>query len=197
MVRECHRVPPLQPARRSPVSQVVILNSFARRQSAKRLCEIAPEGSVVKVDLPRRTNDQNSLMHALLSDVSRAKPEGRVLAPEVWKCLFMAEAGFKCTFEPSLDGKGFVPLGFKSSRLNKAEFSDLIEAIYSYAAEQGIVLGDEPAQTIEAGTAKTAGLGSRERGPKEAPDHHHSSPTPASTVGVTGEDMTPTKGFGS
>lgn len=55
----------------------------------------------------------------------------------------MASAGFNCTFEPSLDGKGVVPLGFKSSRLNKAEFSDLIEAIFSFCAEHGVVLTDE------------------------------------------------------
>jgi hypothetical protein len=55
----------------------------------------------------------------------------------------MHSAGFSCTFEPTLDGKGVVPLGFKSSRLRKAEFSDLIEAIFSFAAEKGIALTDE------------------------------------------------------
>ncbi|ANI76464.1 hypothetical protein EP837_00005 [Sphingobium sp. EP60837] len=82
-------------------------------------------------------------MWSLLSQISRAKPDGRVLDTDTWKALFMHSAGFKCTFEPTLDGQGVVPLGYKSSRLRKAEFSDLIEAIFSFAAEKGIPLSDE------------------------------------------------------
>lgn len=108
------------------------------RETIHRVIDCAPRGSVVNVKPPRRTLDQNAKMHAMLSDISRAKPGGRVLPPEVWKALFMHEAGFKCTFEPSLDGSGVVPLGFKSSRLSKAEFSDLIECINAFAAEHGV-----------------------------------------------------------
>lgn len=116
--------------------QTIILGR--NRETAHRVIDVAPPGSVVNVKPPRRTLDQNALMWALLSDIARAKPQGRVLPPETWKALFMHEAGFKCTFEPSLDGQGVVPLGFKSSRLGKAEFSDLIEAINAYAAEHGV-----------------------------------------------------------
>lgn len=125
--------------------QTVILNSAHQRRQAQRLIDIAPAGAIVNVREARRSTDQNSLLWALLSQISRAKPDGRVLPPEIWKCLFMASAGFNCTFEPSLDGKGVVPLGFKSSRLNKAEFSDLIEAIRCFAAERGIDLDEKVA----------------------------------------------------
>lgn len=125
------------------MSQTMILSGPSQRLAAKRLIDAAPDRAVVKVDAPRRTNDQNALVWAMLSDISRAKPEGRNLPPEIWKSLFMASAGFQCTFEPSLDGNGVVPLGFKSSRLNKAEFSGLIEAIHEYAARHNVVLSDE------------------------------------------------------
>jgi hypothetical protein len=124
--------------------QVVILTSPTQRMLAKSLIDRAPQAAVVEIKEAKRSNDQNALLWALISQVARAKPQGRVLSPDAWKALFMASAGFQCTFEPSLDGKGVVPLGFKSSRLNKAEFSDLIEAIHAYAAEQGIALDDEP-----------------------------------------------------
>ena len=130
--------------------QTVILSSDYRRIQAKRLIDLAPQGAVVEVREAKRTTDQNSLAWALISQIARAKPQGRVLSPDAWKSLFMASAGFQCTFEPSLDGRGVVPLGFKSSRLNKAEFSDLIEAIHQYAAEQGIVLDDEPGHSQNA-----------------------------------------------
>jgi hypothetical protein len=117
--------------------QTVVLRRL-NRGVAQRLLQAAPDGSVMRIDPPKRTDDQNALMWAMLSDVSRAKPEGREYPPEIWKSLFMASAGFTPRFEPSLDGKGVVPIGYKSSRLNKAEFSDLIECINAYAAEHGV-----------------------------------------------------------
>jgi hypothetical protein len=124
--------------------QVVILSSGYRRMQAKQLIDRAPDGAVVEVREAKRSNDQNALFWSLVSQIARAKPDGRVLSPDAWKSLFMAAAGFQCTFEPSLDGKGVVPMGYKSSRLTKAEFSELIECVNAYAAEHGIPLGDEP-----------------------------------------------------
>jgi len=118
--------------------QTVILRGDSQRDFAKALINRAPDDSVVNIQAARRTNDQNAKMHAMLSDIARAKPQGRVLTTDVWKALFMAEAGFRCHFEPSLDGTGVVPLGFKSSKLRKAEFSDLIECIGAFGAEHGV-----------------------------------------------------------
>jgi hypothetical protein len=116
------------------MTQTVILRGWNSGVQAKRLIDAAPPGSVVKIEPPKRTEDQNAKLWAMLSDVSRAKPEGRDYPPEIWKSLFMAAAGFTPRFEPSLDGKGVVPIGYKSSRLSKAEFSDLIETIQEYGA---------------------------------------------------------------
>lgn len=124
--------------------QTLILSNPVVRQKAHRLIEAAPHGAVLNIREAKRTLDQNALLWALLSDLARAKPQGRVLSTEVWKSLFMAAAGFACTFEPSLDGQGVVPLGFKSSRLNKAEFSDLIEAVLAFGAEHGVQFTDPP-----------------------------------------------------
>lgn len=123
--------------------QTIILSNPVARQRAKALIDRAPDYAVCNIAEARRTNDQNALLWALLSEIARAKPQGRVLTTETWKALFMHQAGFTCTFEPSLDGKGVVPLGFKSSRLRKAEFSDLIECIRAFAAENEIELSDD------------------------------------------------------
>jgi hypothetical protein len=125
------------------MTQTIILSGSAQRFKAKQLIDVAPINAVMKVDAPRRTPDQNALLWSLLSALSRAKPEGRNLPPETWKCLFMSAVGFQCTFEPGLDGQGVVPLGFKSSRLTKAQFSELIECIHEYAARHGVALSDE------------------------------------------------------
>lgn len=123
--------------------QTIILSHPVARARAHRLIEAAPDGAVLNVRAANRSSDQNAKMWAMLSDVSRAKPEGRDYPPEVWKSLFMAAAGFSVRFEPTLDGTGVVPIGFKSSRLNKAEFSDLIECIASYGAAHGVQWTEE------------------------------------------------------
>ena len=45
-------------------------------------------------------------------------------------------------FEMALDGKGMVPVGFRSSKLTKEQFSDLFAVIEEYAARHNIDLGD-------------------------------------------------------
>ena len=127
--------------------QTIILSGPRQVQLGHRLIDAAPSGAVLTIAEAARTNDQNALMWALLSDVARAKPEGRSMPTETWKCLFMQAAGFSCRFEPGLDGEGVVPIGFKSSRLKKAEFSELIEAIYEYGARHGVIWSDEARQT--------------------------------------------------
>lgn len=118
--------------------QTVILRGDVQRQLARRLIDSAPLDSVVNIRAATRSLDQNAKMHCLLSDVARAKPQGRVLSTDIWKALFMASCGHKVRFEPALDGDGVVPLGFRSSRLTKREMSDLIERIYAFGAEHGV-----------------------------------------------------------
>ena len=122
------------------------------RSFAHRLVASAPLGSVVEVKAPRRTADQNARLWALLTRISAAKPEGRELTPEVWKSLFMHSLDHAQRFEMALDGRGMVPVGFRSSKLTKDQFSDLFLVIEEYAARQGIDL-DEPISTKGAGSA--------------------------------------------
>ena len=118
--------------------QTIILAGERQRQLAKALIDRAPPFAVVNVREGKRTLDQNAKLWALLSDIARAKPEGRNLPTEVWKALFMSAAGHKVRFEPGLDGEGVVPMMFRSSRLTKAEMSDLIEVISEYGARHGV-----------------------------------------------------------
>lgn len=58
--------------------QTIILVGAAQRNLAKSLIDQAPRGAVVNVREATRNRDQNAKMWAMLSDVSRAKPEGRM-----------------------------------------------------------------------------------------------------------------------
>lgn len=123
--------------------QTVILSSPYARQRAHRLIDAAPDGCVANVRQMTRTGAQNDKLWAMLSDLSRAKPQGRCHPSHVWKGLVMDMAGHKPVWEPSLDGSGVVCVGYKSSRLTVAEMSDLIEQMYAYGAEHGVVWTDE------------------------------------------------------
>jgi hypothetical protein len=120
------------------IGQTVILRSPASREGAKRLIDIAPEGAVLNIRPATRSGEQNNLLWELLSQIARAKPDGREMTADQWKSVFMDAAGFKPTFVPNLDGDGFLCLGYKSSRLTKAEFSDLIECINEYGARHNV-----------------------------------------------------------
>lgn len=119
------------------MTQTVWLRGEHQRRLAHQLIDHAPVDAVVKVSAAKRSDDQNAKMWAMLSDISRAKPEGRMHIPEVWKCIFMAALGHEVKFEMGLDNQPF-PIGFRTSRLTKPEMSDLIEFIYAYASKHNI-----------------------------------------------------------
>ena len=121
--------------------QTIILGH--NRETAHRIIDVAPVGSVVNIKPPRRTADQNARMWAMLSDISRAKPEGRTLTPDVWKSLFLHALDHAQRFEMALDGKGMVPVGFRSSRLSKDQMSDLMEFIADFGARHGVWAAEE------------------------------------------------------
>lgn len=108
------------------------------RETAHRIVDTAPTGSMFAVKPPRRTIDQNALMWTLLGELAAQKPEGRELTPDVWKSLFLHALDHAQRFEMALDGRGMVPVGFRSSKLSKQQFSDLIETIHEYAARHGV-----------------------------------------------------------
>jgi hypothetical protein len=119
------------------MAQTIIVRSQSQRDFAKVMIDRAPEGAVVTIKEATRSLDQNARLWAMLSDVSRAKPDGRMHTPEVWKNLFMHACGHAVQFEHGLDGKPF-PVGFRSSRLNKSEMSDLMEFVTEYGTRHGV-----------------------------------------------------------
>lgn len=118
--------------------QTIILVGAAQRNLAKSLIDQAPRGAVVNVREATRNRDQNAKMWAMLSDVSRAKPEGRMWPPETWKSAFMHSLGHQCRFAEGLDGSGPFPLGFRSSRLSVGQMADLITVIAEYGDRHAV-----------------------------------------------------------
>jgi hypothetical protein len=80
-------------------------------------------------------------MWAMLSDISRAKPEGRRMTPDLWKAVFMQACGHEVQFLQGLDGQPF-PAGFRSSRLSVAQMAELISFIQAKGDEWGVRWSD-------------------------------------------------------
>lgn len=120
------------------MTHTVRLTSPAQREYARRLIAAAPDYAVVTIKAGDRTLDQNALMWVLLSEISRAKPEGRKWTPETWKCAFLHSLGHQVQFAEGLDGSGPFPLGFRSSKLNKAQMADLITTIMEYGDRHSV-----------------------------------------------------------
>ena len=115
----------------------VILIGDRQRQLARDIIAQAPDGYVVTVSEPKRTADQNARMWAMLTDISRAKPDARVHPPETWKALFMHACGHEVAFCMGLNGEPF-PVGWRTSRMSKRQMADLITCIAEYGDRHGV-----------------------------------------------------------
>lgn len=122
---------------------VALTGKFSRERAAA-LIQRAPDGFICEVREPKRTDDQNDKMWAMLTDISRSKPLGRRHTPDDWKAIMMNACGWESQFLEGLDGRPF-PQGFRSSQLTKSQMSTLIDYMQAFGDEQGVVWS-EPRQ---------------------------------------------------
>ena len=117
--------------------QTLILIGKAQRDMAKTGIDRAPDGWAVRIQPNTRTLDQNAKLFAMLADVSaQVTWHGTKLDSGEWKDMFTA-ALKRTKVIPGLTG-GFVTCGMSTSRMNKRDFSDLIELIYAFGAERDV-----------------------------------------------------------
>lgn len=125
----------------------IILNSNAARERAARTCHTAPLGTVVTYRPVKRSVPQNDRLHAMLTELSRkVKYHGQTLSVDDWKVLFMSALNQEMRLVPAINNNGFVALGRSTSKLSVTEFSDLIELIMAWAAENGVTFHDPKAE---------------------------------------------------
>lgn len=101
-------------------------------------------GGPVIVTLGReaRSVDQNKLLWALLTDISaQVTWFDRNHSPEDWKEIISASFN-NCELVPNCEKTGFVAIGVSTSKMNKARFSELVEYIYAFGADQSVSWSD-------------------------------------------------------
>lgn len=110
-------------------------------RAAKWIMRRVADGRAVVLTLEdeRRNLEQNALLHALLSDIASTHEWcGKRRDVETWKRLFVAAwcraKGEATEFLPALDGHGVDVVFRRTSKMSKAEVSDLIEYIHAWHA---------------------------------------------------------------
>lgn len=89
----------------------------------------------------QRTNPQNALMWACLTDISRQVMwHEQRLSKDDWKDVLTAALDSQRAV-PGIDG-GVVFIGKRTSQMSKAQMSDLMELIFSFGAEHGVKFTD-------------------------------------------------------
>jgi hypothetical protein len=130
----------------------LVLTGRSIRERAHEWINKAPTGTRVDFKAPKRSLDQNNRLWAMLTDIAVQKVHaGRRFTTDEWKVLFMHACGRQVQFLPALDGGAFVPYGQSSSDLSVAEMTDLIEFMFQWGAENGVVWSDptQPRETAE------------------------------------------------
>ena len=119
--------------------QVELAKSWVQRMVMTGLQNGKPV--VIRIGRERRNLDQNARFWAMLADISKqVKWYNQTLSAEDWKHIFSAACLNQRTV-PGIDG-GIVVLGQSTSKMTKRQFSDLIELMYSFGAENNVTWSD-------------------------------------------------------
>lgn len=139
-----------------------LLLSDRDRQMALRFVERCPIGQQVKISKPGRTNEQNSRLHALLTDIAEQLPwpkdSGELHDLEYWKractLTWLHETNEHPEIITTLDGNHiglFVP---RTSELDVEKCSSLIEWLYAFGSSNGVAFKEREQPPDEAYTRK-------------------------------------------
>lgn len=121
---------------------------FATELSAIGAVEI-----IVRPVKSRRTLDQNAKLWAMLGDISRQVewPVNGImqkLDSEDWKALMTAAARQEIRMAQGING-GVVMLGESTKRMTVAELGDVIECMYVFGDEKGVIWSEPKGQMPE------------------------------------------------
>ena len=119
--------------------RIYYMNHDQARQGAMEAIRNAPAGWKVTVEPPKRSREQNDYMWGLLTDISNQVQHcDQWLEPKDWKDLLTAHWRGQ-RMMASLDKRGLVALGSRTSRMNKKEMTEFIEFILAWGKTEAPV----------------------------------------------------------
>jgi NinB protein len=116
---------------------IKLIDEQRRRYAVQKVLE-SPLDMVVDIREPTRNAEQNRKLHAMIGDIIKAAPGGRVDSIEAWKRAIMQSFNEEMGRDPEtgfdLDGKPFTVNPHSTSALSKRVFAELVEFIYAWFA---------------------------------------------------------------
>jgi hypothetical protein len=130
---------------------LVVIHDEKARQRVLDCIRGAAIGSRVDIKGPKRTLPQNARMWAMLTDIVKQKKtiNGQQFTIDEYKVIFLHALGQEQDILPTLDGRNFFSTGYSSSKTTKVEMSNLIELIFAWGAENGVVWSDPQLASYE------------------------------------------------
>jgi hypothetical protein len=118
--------------------------------------ELAVAGAIEIIVRPvksRRTLEQNAKLWAMLGDISRqvqwpVNGVMQTLDPEDWKALMTAAARQEVRMAAGING-GVVMLGVSTKRMTVRELGDVIECMYAFGVDKGVIWSEPKGQMPE------------------------------------------------
>jgi hypothetical protein len=114
-----------------------LVHQEARRRAVQAVLD-AQDGYIVTIKPPTRSLEQNAFLWSCLNDIAEQVVwHGRKLDSASWKNIFSSSLR-KQDVVPNLDGTGFVVMGVSTSKMSRAEMTELLELIQCFAAQHGV-----------------------------------------------------------
>jgi len=109
--------------------------------------------AVITIGREKRSLDANAKLWPMLEDVARQcllviNGEKVKASKEDWKVIFTSSLCSQTRVAMGIDG-GVVFLGESTSKMSKQKFSDLIEVIYEYGANNDVQWSEKAAAAYE------------------------------------------------
>ena len=122
------------------------LTGEVAKKAACREILAAPDGYIVRLTPETRSLDQNSKLHAMLTDISKqAKYLNAPRDVEFWKGLFVSgwqiATGEKPEIVPGLEGE-FINIRESTTTLGIRRMASLIEYVQAWAAMNEVQMSD-------------------------------------------------------
>jgi hypothetical protein len=120
----------------------LILDGDTSRRFAQKICAETDIGTVVEWTKSNRTLEQNAALHGLIAQIIKQRPtrNGLKMTVPLYKASFMHALGEEIKFIPSLDGTSVFPLGLSTKALSKPRFTELIDYILGWCADEGLTV---------------------------------------------------------
>ena len=125
------------------MKRTFVLSHEQARERALECVRTAPDGFSVVVGPPTRTLEENALLHAILSDISRQLIwDSEYQDIETWKRMLTAgwcrATGRPMKILTAVDGYGIDLVPMKTSKLSKQDCAELIDYIFAWGADKGV-----------------------------------------------------------